>query len=137
MSKPEKRMRSSLALIARSTCPTGDLPTAQASAITPQSANHAIGQNPSGFANCVWLKPKKAPSKLSGRPSSPPVIDRKSVINTNERNICASANVNMANGSGRARTINAPIAAESSVEASRVKALAAMTFQPNSVIAIA
>ena len=59
------------------------------------------------------------------------------MISTNERSICASASVNMANGSGRARTISAPINAESAVDASRVKALAAITFQPNCVIAIA
>jgi hypothetical protein len=59
------------------------------------------------------------------------------VISTNERSICASASVNIANGSGRARTISAPMTAERPVEADSVKALAAITFQPNCVIAIA
>ena len=59
------------------------------------------------------------------------------MINTIERSICASAKVSMAKGSGRARTINAPMRTQNSVEASNAKALAAMTPQPKRVIAIA
>ena len=59
------------------------------------------------------------------------------MISTTERRSWESANVSIANGSGRALTIKAPTSAKISVESSSVAPLAARTPRPNRVIAIA